>query len=136
MHRLRAQLGEQVVLTKPYRLRADIDADFLTARAALRDRDTRAALTASQAPLLARSEAPAIRAERDEFVAALRGVLLDRRATRDRRGIEALWDYSQREPGRDDIEVFERLTADLPARDPRHSVAAAARLATLLDEDS
>lgn len=134
VHRLRAQLGEQFVLTKPYRLRADIDADFLAARTALRDGDTRAALTAFQAPLLARSEAPAIRAERDEFVAALRRALLNRRATQDRRDIEALWDYSQREPGRDDIEVFERLTAGLPTRDPRHPVAAV-RLASLLEEE-
>ncbi len=135
VHRLRAQLGEQVLQTKPYRLRADIDADFLTAPAALRDGHTQAALSAFQAPLLARSEAPAIRAERDEFVAALRRALLDRRATRDRRGVEALWDYSQSEPGRDDLEVFERLTAELPARDPRHPVAAA-RLAFLLADDA
>ena len=135
VHRLRAQLGGQVLQTKPYRLRADIDADFLTARAALRDGHTQAALSACQAPLLARSEAPAIRAERDEFVAALRRALLDRRATRDRRGVEALWEYSQREPGRDDIEVFERLSAELPVRDPRHAVAAA-RLAFLLTDDA
>ena len=89
VHRLRAQLGEQVMQTKPYRLRADVDADFLTAPAALRDGDTRAALAAFQAPLLVRSEAPAIRAERDEFVAALRRAVLGRRGTRDRRGAEA-----------------------------------------------
>lgn len=140
VHRLRAQLGEQVVQTKQYRLRADVDADFLTAPAALRDGDTRAALAAFQAPLLVRSEAQAIRAERDEFVAALRRAVLDRRGTlnrrgtRDRRGVDALCDYSQREPGRDDIEVFERLTAELPSRDPRQA-AAAARLSLLLAEE-
>jgi len=67
-------------------------------------------------------------------VAALRRALLDRWATGERRGVEALWDYSQRDPGRDDIEVFERLSAELPASDPRHPVAAA-RLASLLADD-
>ena len=112
--------------TKPYRLRADVDADFVTARTTLRNRDTRAALAAAQAPLLARSEAPAIRAERDELGAALRHAVLDRRDS------QALWEDSQRNPGRDDIEVFERLTAE-PAR-PRHPVTTA-RLTALLAED-
>ena len=123
IHRLRAQLGERAMRTKPYRLRAEIDADFLTARAALRDGDLRAALAAGQAPLLPRSEAPAIRAERDELVAALRHAVLDRG------DVEALWEYSQREPGRDDLAVFERLAAELPVQDPRQPVAAARRAA-------
>ena len=128
VHRLRAQLGGEVIRTKPYRLRAEVDADFLAARVALRARDTRAALAVAQAPLLARSEAPAIRSERDELEAALR------RAVLDRRDAEALWAYSQREPGRDDIEVYERLAADLPRQDPRYPIAAA-RLSALRAED-
>ncbi len=128
IHRLRAQLGEQAVQTKPYRLRADVDADFLTMWATLRNRDTRAALAAAHAPLLARSEAPAIRAARDELGAALRHAVLDRRDP------EALWEYSQRDPGHHDIEVFERLAAELPAQDPRHPVATA-RLTALLADD-
>ena len=56
VHRLRAQLGEEVIRTKPYRLRAEVDADFLAARMALRARDARAALAVARAPLLARSE--------------------------------------------------------------------------------
>jgi hypothetical protein len=123
IHRLRAQLGERAMRTKPYRLRAEIDADFLTAGAALRDGDLRAALAAGQAPLLPRSEAPAIRAERDELVAALRHAVLDRG------DVEALWEYSQREPGRDDLAVFERLAVELPVQDPRQPVAADRRAA-------
>jgi len=107
----------------PQALRAEIDADFLTARAALRDGDLRAALAAGQAPLLPRSEAPAIRAERDELVAALRHAVLDRG------DVEALWEYSQREPGRDDLAVFERLAVELPVQDPRQPVAADRRAA-------
>ncbi len=118
IHRLRTQLGERAMRTKPYRLRAEVDADFLTARAALRHSDLRAALAAGQAPLLPRSDAPGIRAERDELVAALRHAVLDRG------DVDALWEYSQRAPGRDDLAVFERLAAELPGGDPRQPVAA------------
>jgi hypothetical protein len=127
IHRLRTQLGERAMRTKPYRLRAEVDADFLAAPGALRRGDLRAALAAGQAPLLPRSDAPAIRAERDELVAALRQAVLDRG------DVEALWEYSQREPGRDDLAVFERLTVELPAQDPRQPVAEA-RLAALQAE--
>jgi hypothetical protein len=129
IHRLRAQLGDAAMQTKPYRLRADIDADFLTARAALRDGHLDAALAVAQAPLLARSDAPAIRAERDELSTGLRRAVLGQGNT------EALWTYCQRDPGRDDIEVFERLAAALPARDPRQAIAAS-RLAALLRDDT
>jgi hypothetical protein len=121
IHRLRTQLGERAMRTKPYRLRADVDADFLTARAALRRGDLRGSLAAGQAPLLPRSEAPAIRAERDELVAALRQAVLDRG------DVDALWEYAQREPGRDDLAVFERLAVELPAQDPRQPVAESRR---------
>jgi hypothetical protein len=127
IHRLRTQLGELAMRTKPYRLRAEVEADFLTVRAALRDGDLRAALAAGRAPLLARSEAPAIRAERDELVTALRHAVLDRG------DVDALWEYSQREPGRDDLAVFERLAAELPSQDPRQPVSAT-RKAALLTE--
>ncbi|MEV6981137.1 GAF domain-containing protein [Sphaerisporangium sp. NPDC051017] len=128
IHRLRAQLGEASMTAKPYRLRAEVEADFLTVRDALRSGDIRAAVAAAHAPLLARSEAPAIRAERDQLVTALRSAVLD---TRDH---EALWTFGQSEPGSEDIEVFERLIGELPAHDPRQAVAAA-RLAWLLRDD-
>jgi hypothetical protein len=51
-------------------------------------------------------------------VAALRHAVLDRG------DVDALWEYSQREPGRDDLAVFERLAAELPSQDPRQPVAA------------
>jgi hypothetical protein len=129
IHRLRGQFGHAAMRTKPYRLRAEVDADFLTARAALRSGDVPAALAACQAPLLTRSEAPAIRAERDQLAAALR------RAVLEHRDLDALWTYGQREPGRDDLEVFEHLVRELPPHDPRHPVAAA-RLQWLLSDQA
>ncbi|MCW2948974.1 MAG: putative phytochrome sensor protein [Actinoallomurus sp.] len=129
IHRLRGQLGAAAMLTKPYRLRAEVDADFLTARAALRSGDIPAALAACQAPLLTRSEAPAIRAERDQLSAALR------RAVLEHRDLDALWTYGQREPGCDDLEVFEHLARQLPPHDPRHPVTRA-RLQWLLSDEA
>jgi hypothetical protein len=86
------------------------------------------AVAACHAPLLADSEAPAIRAERYHLVAALRSAVLDHR------DLDALWTFAQSEPGNDDLEVFERLAGELPAHDPRRPVVVA-RLAWLLAED-
>jgi hypothetical protein len=129
IHRLRAQLGDAAMRTKPYRLRVEIDADFLTAREALRSGDMPGALAVCHAPLLTRSEAPAIRAERDQLAASLR------RAVLEHRDLDALWTYGQREPGCDDLEVFEHLVRDLPSHDPRRPVAEA-RLQWLLCDDA
>jgi hypothetical protein len=128
IHRLRARLGEAGMQAKPYRLRADVEADFLAARAALRSGDVRTAAAACHTRLLANSEAPAIRAERYHLIAALRSAVLDHH------DLEALWTFAQSEPGSDDLEVFERLAGELPVHDPRRPVATA-RLAWLLAED-
>jgi hypothetical protein len=117
MHRLRTQLGADVVATKPYRLRADVDADFLAVRSLLDARDVGAAVRLHRGALLPRSEAPTIRAEREELLAGVRRGVLDRG------DVEALWTFAQTGPGRDDAEVFERLVRTLPRTDPRHATA-------------
>ncbi|GAA1252083.1 GAF domain-containing protein [Prauserella halophila] len=127
VHRLRSELGE-ALLAKPYRLAAEADADFLRVRDALATGDVGRAATIATAPLLARSESPTIRAERDQRTVALRTAVLDSGDP------EALWALSEGEPGHDDVEVFEHLTRVLPAGDPRRPVADA-RLAWLLDND-
>ncbi|MFF3442707.1 transcriptional regulator [Streptosporangium sp. NPDC002721] len=129
IHRLRERLGGSVMQARPYRLRAEVEADFLTARAALGSGDVRGAAAACAAPLLAGSEAPGILAERHHLVVALRSAVLGHR------DLDALWTFAQGDPGRDDLEVFERLTEELPARDPRRPIAEA-RLAWLLAEDA
>ncbi|MBB3049382.1 hypothetical protein FHS23_000377 [Prauserella isguenensis] len=127
VHRLRSELGD-ALLAKPYRLAADVDADFLRVRDALATGDLTTAASIATAPLLARSESPTIRAEREQRTVALRTAVLDSGDP------EALWALSEGEPGRDDIEVFEHLTRVLRAGDPRRPVADA-RLAWLLDSD-
>nr|WP_231104859.1 helix-turn-helix domain-containing protein [Haloechinothrix halophila] len=127
IHRLRSQLGADVVRTKPYRLAADIDADFLRVSAALRDGDVDAVVEAFDGPLLADSEAPAVRDERESLIA------LVRRAVLDSGDAGALWRFWETSCGADDAEVVERLCGLLPRTDPRRRIVAAhhARLAAM-----
>lgn len=117
IHRLRSQLGPEIVRTKPYRLAADIEADFLRARSALRGGNVKDLLQAFGGPLLPDSEAPSIRDERDALIAAVRQLTL---RTGDP---QALWAYWETSCGADDLEVVDALCALLPPHDPRRTVA-------------
>jgi hypothetical protein len=125
IHRMRAQLGAAVVRSNPYRLDAEVDADFRTVRAELRAGRVREATAAYRGELLPASEAPA--------VIELRQVLFGelRRATLDRRDPEAMWSLADTPAGADDVELAEELARTLPRRDPRHA-AILARLDSLL----
>lgn len=125
IHRLRQQLGG-IVRARPYRLGCAVEADFLTVRRLLDEGDVGAAVRLYGGELLPRSDAPAIRAERDELAVRVRRQALDRG------GADALWAYAQTEPGRTDLEALERLRAVLPVGDPRH-VAVASRSERLLN---
>lgn len=126
IHRLRNQLGPEIVRTKPYRLSADIEADFLKARAALRSGNVKDLLRAFGGPLLPDSEAPSVRDERDALIAAVRQLAL-------RSGDpQALWAYWETSCGADDLEIVESLCRTLPSHDPRRTVALRHR-ARLLD---
>lgn len=113
LHRLRAQLGG-VLLTRPYRLSADVRGDFLAVREALRAGDVGTAAAAYRGALLPRSEAPVVRAEREELVAALRSGVLGHG------DVEALWAFGLVS---EDATVLERLVRLLPRTDPRREVA-------------
>ncbi|MGH3516764.1 MAG: GAF domain-containing protein [Haloechinothrix sp.] len=125
IHRLRGQLGPEIVRTKPYRLAADIDADFLHARSALRGGDVVELLAAFGGPLLPDSEAPTVREERESLIVAVRHLAL-RSADP-----HALWAFWETSCGVDDLEVVDALCRALPAADPRRTVALRHR-ATLL----
>ncbi|WP_433472765.1 GAF domain-containing protein [Spirillospora sp. CA-142024] len=124
IHRLRHQLGD-IVRARPYRLGCAVEADFLTVRRLLDDGDVVGAVRLYGGELLPRSDAPAVRAERDELAVRVRRQALDRG------GADALWTYVQTEPGRADLEALERLRSVLPAGDPRVA-AVASRSARLL----
>jgi hypothetical protein len=119
MHRLRNLLGGGVLDTKPYRIIADVSGDVTDAQLALRNGDLRAALDLYAGPLLARSDAPALRSERDELDATMRRAVLDADDP------NLLWRFAQTTTGAEDQEIFEVLAAGLPASDPRHSAVAA-----------
>ncbi len=126
MHRLRNLLGGGVLDTKPYRIIADVTGDVTDVQAALRDGELSMALDLYEGPLLARSDAPALRAERGELDATVRRAVLD---TGD---AELLWRFGQTSTGAEDLEIFETLLAALPALD-RRMPAVAARVHRLTD---
>ncbi|MGH3547878.1 MAG: GAF domain-containing protein [Pseudonocardiaceae bacterium] len=119
MHRLRAQLGDRVVPTRPYRLAGDVDADFLAVPRLLQAGRLTEALTAWHGPLLPRSDAPGVREERDDLIVSLRDAVLHRRDA------GALWTFAQTATGADDLDVLETLSKLLPLTDTRRSVVLA-----------
>lgn len=124
IYRLRAELGRKVIGGKPYRLTAEVDADFRTVRGALRDGDIGTAAAHYCGELLAESEAPEIRREREEQHAALRMAVLECP------DVEPLWRFAQTEQGQEDQRVLEVLLARLVEHDPRRCWAEA-RLASV-----
>jgi hypothetical protein len=120
MHRLRGLLdsapnGTGVVRTGPYRLEARVDADFLALRDALRAGRMPDTALVGRGELLPTSDAPGVRALRDELDVGVRTAVL-------RRGdAAALWALARTPSGRHDAEVVERLRHVLPISDPRHA---------------
>lgn len=124
MHRLRALLGQGVLDTKPYRIIADVSGDVTDVQSALRIGDLTKALDLYSGPLLGRSDAPALRVERDELDATLR------RAVLDSADADLVWRFAQTPTGAEDLEVFEVLERRLPTGDHRRA-AVTARLERL-----
>ncbi len=116
VHRLRAQLAPHVLRTQPYRLDATVQADFLEVRAALAADRTADAVDGYRGSLLPRSEAPAIRDEREELFALVRRTVLARGDT------HAMWQLAATDEGTQDDELAEHLLRALPRTDPRRAV--------------
>jgi hypothetical protein len=112
IHRLRTQLGASVISTKPYRLEAEVDADFLNVRKPLRERKVREAVALWRGPLLPRSNAPGVCAEREETLTHLRRLAVERGDP------ETLLTYVRTAP---DQEVLEALARGLAWADPRRA---------------
>jgi hypothetical protein len=119
IHRLRAQLGASVVRSAPYRLDAELTADFLAVRQSLRAGRVRAAATAYRGALCPGSEAPAVIEERELLLATLRRAVLD---TGD---AEAMWLLAETDTGTLDAELAQRLANALARTDPRHAAITA-----------
>ncbi|MGW4215051.1 GAF domain-containing protein [Lentzea sp. NPDC004789] len=128
LHRLRGQLGADVLSTRPYRLTADVEADFLAVRAALRDGDVPLAAGRYRGSLLRRSEAPVVLAERDDLATGVRKAVLSRGDA------NALWTFTQTDSGEHDAEALEQLVRLLPPDDVRRAIGSA-RLRRLNQDD-
>jgi len=117
MSRLRKLLGP-VIGARPYRLLADVAADFVEVERALARGDVAAALAGGQSALLTGSDAPRIVQARTELEGALRRAALAG-------GPDDLWAWLQSEPGRDDPAALDAFLARAAAGDARGAVAAA-----------
>lgn len=117
MSKLRRALGP-VLGGRPYRLLADVTADFLEVERLLVAGDVHGALRAYRAPLLVESDVPRIVQARDELEGALR------RAAR-MGGLDTFWGWLETESGRDDLAGLRSFVSEAATDDPRASVAVA-----------
>ena len=120
VHRLRAHLGERVLDTQPYRLRAPVDADWSKVQRLISNGRPHAALKAYAGPLLPASDAPEIREARGLLEESLRRSIL---TTADS---DLLAHWLAHPSGADDLPAARALVAVLPAGDPRRAAATAA----------
>jgi len=117
MSRLRRLLGPALA-GKPYRLVADVSADFLDVERHVDAGRLDEALRAYRGPLLVASDVPRIRQARDELEEALRQAALAG-------SLDQLWSWLQHEPGRDDPPAITEFVCRAPADDPRQPLMAA-----------
>jgi hypothetical protein len=122
MSRLRSLLGG-CLRARPYRLEAEVRADFVDVAALLDAGEVARALARYRGPLLADSLVERIVAERDGLAAAVRRAAL-------RVGGGPLWTWIDAEHGHHDVEAMQRLLASVAEDDPHHA-AVAARLRML-----
>jgi hypothetical protein len=125
IHRLRTQLGASAISTKPYRLDAEVDADFINVRKPLRERRVREAVALWRGPLLPRSNAPGVQAEREQTLTQLRRLVLELR------DLDALYSFVRATP---DQAALEALAHGLPPADPRQGWVQAQLQLCLSDE--
>jgi hypothetical protein len=127
LSRLRRLLGSRVLDSRPYRLRVDVDADFLTVTPLLEAGAVREALAAYRGPLLPNSQAPGVVRLRTLLDQRVRAALL---ASPDPTLLDA-WAHGR--AGTDDLAVWEALAASLPQGSTRR-VLAEARVGALMVE--
>ncbi|MFF9572423.1 GAF domain-containing protein [Streptomyces sp. NPDC014685] len=109
LSRLRRLLGPELLLSRPYRLSAPVDADFDTVARRLASGAVAAALGAYPGPLLPASRAPSVVRLRHQLEEQLRAALIARGDP----GLLADWVYSPW--GEDDLPAWRALAAATPA---------------------
>ncbi len=129
LSRLRRTLGAEVLDSRPYRLLADVDADFLAVRRLLAAGRTAEALDSYSGPLLPSSDAPGVVRLRRMVENEMRAAVLASGDTRLARSwVGTPW-------GADDLQVWESYATLLPASSPTRGLVArrARELATEYD---
>ena len=112
MNRLRRLLGEELLLSRPYRLTASVTGDWLAVQAMLAAGDVAGAMRAYRGPLLPRSSAPGVCRLRDEVEASVRQAVL-------RSGVADLMsEWTRSSWGRDDYEMWVAQGQALGATSP------------------
>ncbi|MFD4207718.1 transcriptional regulator [Micromonospora tulbaghiae] len=119
LSRLRRVLGEELLDSRPYRLRPAVRADFRTVTELLERGDPAAALRAYRGPLLPGSDAPGVARLRRLVDGQLRATVL---AGADP-GLLAAWTATA--AGADDLAAWQALARSLPPGAPRRPLAAA-----------
>jgi hypothetical protein len=117
--RLRTLLGGQVLASRPYRLTCEVTSDWAAVSAQLAAGDLAEALRHYRGPLLPRSEAPGVAELRGDLNRALRAAILASGQP------EFLIRWTRSRWGADDLEMWRRLCAVLPASSPLRPFAAA-----------
>jgi len=118
LSRLRRILGPELLDSRPYRLRAGVDADFLAVIRLLERGRVADALAAYAGPLLPASDAPGVAKLRRLVDGQLRTAIL---ATHDLTLLQT-WVHSA--AGADDLEMWEAYAGRLPPGSPARPLAA------------
>jgi hypothetical protein len=119
MARLRGLLGPDVLRSRPYRLTVETDCDWQAVAAFVAAGRLRDGLRAYRGPLLPRSEAPGVVGRRQALEALLRAALLSCAQA------DLLVAWTQSPWGADDLPVWQREAALLPAGSPLRLAAIA-----------
>ncbi|MEU4243211.1 GAF domain-containing protein [Actinoplanes sp. NPDC026619] len=117
LSRLRRTLGPELLESRPYRLRADLDSDFRTAIRLLERGRVAEALEEYAGPLLPGSDAPGITRLRNLVDGQMRAAVL---ASRDR-ALMRTWLHNPW--GADDLEMWEAYAKQLPHGAPARPLA-------------
>lgn len=118
LSRLRRTLGSELLDSRPYRLLAEVDADFLAVRRLVEHGRVAEALEAYAGPLLPSSDAPGVVRLRRMVENELRTAVL---AAGDARLAQA---WTRTPWGADDLQIWESYAALLPASSPAQALAA------------
>lgn len=117
LSRLRRILGPDLLDSRPYRLRAEVDADFLTVNRLLESGLVKEALAAYAGPLLPSSDAPGVARLRRLIDSRLRAAVLTG-------GDPRLLQTWLGEPwGAEDLQIWEAYLATLPPGSPARPLA-------------